>query len=227
MTDTCAFFCSAIEILEKWQTLVTGIIALGAAWWTIRVIKEQIALQKAEINSNEERHRDSLKSKLFSIRAHMPDALSELSGYARNCMLYLRDLQDSLPDRPFDSINTMKNSIEYVDGDTAASIFEMVTHYQVHNSRILSYSRDRRAYDFVEKFYDTTLLHAYIDKIFEYSRGESEGVTPGSPSKKDMISSLRQAVGLAEFLENEEDFRNCSISSIEGIGSEQSLKRIL
>jgi hypothetical protein len=54
--------------------------------------------------------------------------------------------------------------------------------------------------------YDTVLFHCYVDRIYDYARGEAEGAMSGDPSKKDMISSTRQAVGLEEYLSHEADF---------------------
>lgn len=206
MCDEASLFSSVVSLLERWQTMVTGLLALGAAWWTITVIREQIALQRTEMNAHEARLQDAQRSKLFSVRAHMPDALSEITTYARRCMSYLHGGETTLPTQPSEAMNKIKDAIEYVDGETSASLFELISHYQVYNSRIVSYSIDKTKYDFSEKMYDTALLHALVDRMYDYARGEIEYVKSGKPSKKEMISSLRQAVGLAEYLSNEGDF---------------------
>ncbi|MER9493266.1 hypothetical protein [Mesorhizobium sp. M0006] len=190
-----------IAVLKDWQTLVTGIIALIAAWWTVRVIKTQIGLQKKEIELGDERREADRQRKSWAVRAQMPDALGELVVYASGCFKFLNGDEADTPPVPSEAITVFKNSIEFIDNDTAAAIFELVSFFQVHNARLSGFKAGKRPSGttdrITDRMYDAVLLHTYASRLFEYARNEVKVVKDGEPSLGEMVSSLKQIAGLA------------------------------
>ena len=71
-----------VTSLKEWQTLLAGVIALGAAFWTIRTMQKQMA-------DADRRHREQHERRKFSMHAQMPDALSAICAYAAQVGKYV------------------------------------------------------------------------------------------------------------------------------------------
>jgi len=117
------------EFLKDWQTLLSALIALGAAWWTVSTLKLQIAGEAG-------RYQESLLRKKLSARAQMPDALSALCQFSEQCMKALDGRNDELPPRAGAAIDVLKSAIQFIDDQAASKVFELVSFYQVHSARI-------------------------------------------------------------------------------------------
>lgn len=70
----------------QWETLVAGLLALGAAVCTIRQIRSQIRLT-SELAADQRLRRER------AARAMLPLALSEFADYAVTCIKHLQALQ--------------------------------------------------------------------------------------------------------------------------------------
>lgn len=189
-----AYFSSAIEAIKGWQTLITGILALIAAYATIRVIHHQIALQKKQFEDIQERKR-------WAARARIPGALSEISSFTRNVASNILSEIAICPTEPTHAIETLINSMPYQEKNAANKIALLVEHYQVHNARFKSHiaPEQNRHIGQVQKsdmLYDTALLHAYTNSLFEYGRRESEIGPTEDPTCDEIFSGLTNAIGL-------------------------------
>lgn len=151
---------SAIESLKEWQTLVGAVLALAAAWWTVKAVERQIRQEK-------EHYKDALKRKEFAARAQLPDALSELCRFTEGCMKFHDGRETVQPIRPTDAIAVIKAGLEFIGTQPSEKAFELVSFYQVHNSRFFS-RRRRRGLVGADRVYDTALLR-YCTSTLEMS----------------------------------------------------------
>jgi len=74
------------NILYDFQTLITGVLALAAAWWTVRTM--QVADEKASI-----RHNQAMELATRSDRLKLERALTPQHGELRDCLSYARATQ--------------------------------------------------------------------------------------------------------------------------------------
>ncbi len=75
-----------ITVIDKYQTLIAGLLALLGAWWTVRKLSEQI--RQTAIIETDRRERRNLAA-----RTVMPAALSALIDYATSCLKFLDQFQ--------------------------------------------------------------------------------------------------------------------------------------
>lgn len=196
------------SFLYKWQTLTAGAIALSAAWLTVRTIRQQIELQQSQIDEDKRRYENAQLSKNWVARVGMPDALSALCEYTESCVAYLRIADDDrqIPDTPAEAISVIKSSIEYVDPVSAHKLFELITHYQVHNARLSRHTEQNDQLENDIRICDTVKLRFLLDQLFEYARNEVDVVPDVEINRDGMVVALRGCVGFAEYAGNEETF---------------------
>lgn len=194
---------SAIETIREWQTLVSAALAMSAAAWTIRTMKSQM-------NQENLRHKNAEIRKKLAVRAQLPNALSSMTRHIRAQVDRLQNDEFTPVDPPVGAISTLQNAIEFVDDRAAGRLFELVSWYQVWDSRI----RSSDGFDFDTAIYDSVLLAAYTDSMYEYARNETDEVPNGLPTQLEMKSALRTSVGLPRFLQNEDRF-SAVVSRIE------------
>lgn len=196
--DTHLSILSAIyEGLLAWQTLIGALIALAAALWTIGVMRDQM-------KADTDRHREAQKRKNLASRARMPDALSELAAYVRGSGARLVGITDDEPPEPIAAITTLKEVIEFIDDKAAKRTFELVSWYQVFRARNSHGVPHPQKAEFADRQYDATLLHAYINSLFEYARNEAEDVDLSMPSLEDMDDALKNAFNMIHMTQHEE-----------------------
>jgi hypothetical protein len=188
-----------VVVVKDWQTLISALLALGAAWWTIQTIKGQISAEA-------QRHIQTSTRKALAARAQMPDALSQLCRFTEGCMSFLDGRNEGLPDKATDAINILKSTIEFIDTQPAGKVFELVSFYQVHNARLYS-GREHRSPEIADRMYDTALLRFYVDRLYDYARNETEVVAEGE-SIPEIVSALKQAVTLTEFVGNQQRYES-------------------
>ncbi len=178
-----------IDLVNSWQTLISAILALIAAWWTVKTIEKQISDER-------ERHNEIRTRKALSMRAQMPDALDQIIDYTRRCFIYLHDQNANIPESCPEAIQVFKNSIEFIDSETATSVYEMVSFYQVYNARLNGYNtRERPISEHTERMLDTFRLSYYALRIFDYARNEAQNVPNHRPTRSDMLAALKAVVG--------------------------------
>lgn len=118
------------DFLKEWQTLIGALIALAAALWTIRIMRNQT-------NAAEKRHQQQLARKAMAARAQMPDALSEICTYTGSVSGYvLVGNKQDLPVPPIAAVMTLKQVIEHIEDTAAQRTFELVSWYQIQQARV-------------------------------------------------------------------------------------------
>ena len=136
----------------------------------------------------------------------MPDALSELGAYVRGCAARLVGMVDALPAEPTAAITVLKEIIEFIDDAAAERTFELVSWYQVYKARM---SQDIPAPDkveFADRQWDTALMQAYVNSLFDYARNEADDVDRSKPSREEMIDALKNAFTLVHMMQHEEHY---------------------
>ncbi len=189
-----------LDILKDWQTLIGAGIALVAAVCTIRVMNGQ---RRDETT----RHQHAEKRKKMSARAAMPDALNDLAVYADEWARRLVGPVRTPLDPPTAAINTLKSVIEFIDDDAAARTFELVSWYQVHRARLAHRVPSPPHPEFYDRLYDTALLKAYVDSLFEYARNRIDHVATDKPTAEAVLGAVRVPLEVSIFLEEEEHRR--------------------
>jgi hypothetical protein len=173
------------KTLSEWQTLIGAVLALVAALWTVHEMRKQT-------RGDETRHKNELLRKKLAARAQMPDALSEIAGYARASCRYLIGNEEK-PAAPVAGMSTLKSVIEHIDTKQAEQTFDLVSWYQVQNARLMG-SKTPKAIEIAEMLYDAALLQVKINRLFDYARNEPEEALPEKPTQEEMIGSLKNAV---------------------------------
>ncbi len=207
--DCTTWLGIAVCLLYEWQTLLTGLLALAAAWLTVRKMNRQIEVHETEIANEEKNRADARRSKGWAARAAMPDALSGLSAFASKCMGCLQSEKAAaeLPTQPTSAIDAIKAAVEHVDPLSAKKLFELIVHYQIHNSRLWDLDRYRST-QVVQAQYDVVYLQALINRLYSFARNEVETVPDAALSRQDMITAFRACVGVAVSFGKEPEFRD-------------------
>ena len=136
-----------IDVLEDWQTLVAGILALIAAIVTVRIMMRQVRIQKSELDTARRESEEQRQRRLIACRAVMPADLSSIIQYAQDCafasgtaLQMLRGEEErrafscpSLPDRV---VSNLQQLIEQLDEENANSIADLLSCYQVQHARL-------------------------------------------------------------------------------------------
>ena len=174
-----------IEWLDKWQTLLAGVLALIGAMWTVYYIHRQIKqvdeLEKARRSKEE-----------LAARAVLPLALSQLVQYASECLRVIKDhsvqpgmlsgdpLDENagLPTVQRDIIGTLQACVRYGDNTVVGQISTLLAAIQVQQARlrelIIRSARrpDRRIcrVEAIEAMIDAAEIHAKASALFEYGR---------------------------------------------------------
>lgn len=183
--------------ISEWQTLISAVLALGAALWTVREMRKQT-------RGDETRHENELLRKKLAARAQMPDALSEMSRYVRESCRYLVSGEDK-PTAPVSATNTLKTVIEHIDTKEAEKTFDLVSWYQVQHAPIMA-SEKPKGIEVADMLYDAALLQSKVNRLFDYARNEPEEVRPPEPSQEEMIGSLKNAVSVQVWAMRNGDF---------------------
>lgn len=186
------------QYIYDYQTLITGLIAIFAAWWTVRHTREQLAQQRAEFDHQQQVEKDRRVRADTSARAALPVVLSDLLGYAQDCLRLLVVIRErspsegvhgiiingtdtnKLPAIPPATVPTILSAIVSVDDDMARRMHAMIVNLQIQNSRIrgtISLNEaDRRIFTTTHNLdhyiVDAADLYARADKLLAMARGE-------------------------------------------------------
>lgn len=191
--DLSSFF----DNLKGWQTLTTGVVALVAAWWTVRAINKQAKLQQDQLDEDRRRHETRERREERVARAELPDALSNVIHYAQEYAEFWRDNDcTARPVPPTDAMNTIKRVIGVVDDQSAETLIELVHFYQVHNARSEPRHSSTRPSQRLQAAYDALRLHATAEMILPFARREVDSVENERISRQQMITALRVGYNL-------------------------------
>jgi len=167
----------------EYQTLFSGVFAAAMAALSVYVAYHN--------------YKNDFKRKEFSAIAHMNDALSDVCTYSRTYFNMVKDGQTKNYEKPTDSINALKNAIEFLDGYSSETVFELVSFYQVYNSRLESYlNPEERAIGAKDNIlYDSVKLYALSSRLFSYARKETDSIKNDKLTKNQMFSALNATYG--------------------------------
>lgn len=173
------------DFLNKWQTLITGMLAVIAAYSTIQVMNKQILEEQT-------RYQDSIARRAVSTRATMLYALNDLCSYAEDCFDYIHDATLKFPDRPSLAITSFTNSLEVIEDKNLKPIYEMLSFFQVQEARLkrrhTELTSNRNAFE--ASISDLITLNYYFIRVFEFARGEKNYISQNRPTYDDKINSL-------------------------------------
>ena len=208
-----------IDFLYHWQTLIAGMLALLAAFCTIRSLSKQIAQQ-------EKFREDDLKRKLRKAKSTLPIALSEATVYSERCYSLLfgllncydennglkqntshKDHIKNLPLFPGDAMKVIRDCIVSTNEDDAIKLQQIISFAQVHEARFEGYFQDIcYAEDNVimchtvdalyRHLFDSILLHTSISRLFPYARGEAHTIPdiPNELESGNIINGLLHGI---------------------------------
>jgi hypothetical protein len=188
------------RFLHDWQTLLTGVLALIGAAWTVMGIRAQIH-QTQEI-AKDEREREE-----FAARAVLSLALSQLINYAQGCLHFIKDKQtdtisgdEDLPTLEEGVVPSLQDCARYTNKDIASKIWTLLSNLQVQQSRFrdLADSRTGRSLsenEVLTNSLDAANLYAKTAELFHYARDE-EGMRKLAPD--DRLRSALNNVGFID-----------------------------
>jgi hypothetical protein len=202
--------------VSEYQTLITGVIALGAAATSVFVLSRQ--MRQAELFENTKVDRESR-----SARPLLVFVLVKLLHYSELCFRELRKLEEKVissgeadfdlpldlvvPSLPEDTFSSLQLNLKFGSKSAISAITKLLVKLQIQNSRFcgLVYSNDEMP------SYHLSNLHVYMadalvictlcNRLFPYARGEIDEVEVAIKSEH-----LIQAGGLFTIYESQEPF---------------------
>jgi hypothetical protein len=203
---------AVLGVVDRYQTLIAGLLALLGAWWTVNKLSEQIR-QTAQIETD---RRDRLN---LAARTVMPAALSALVEYATICLKFLNQFHPdeygvitptpgvSPPSVPTEAILTLRDCIQFGDYSAAELIADMISKIQIQQARlvdILQFASEAGGI-ITQRNIDTYVVDALeviarASKLFPYARRDLNG-SPATPT----VDDIRRAARLRGIDERRED----------------------
>lgn len=217
--ETEAIFFGATEWLGRfqwlyeYQTLITGLAAVYAAYFSVSAIYDQIR-QAKEIEV------DRKNAKLAAARAVLPLSLSTISDYASICarichdMLlqcrnehYPRDLPiPDFPSVPDNAIGTIKELIEFVDESERPVFARLAGKIQVQSARLRGLRQDVSRHTIINQnsiedyAVDACEVYARCASLFDYARFESDSL-PLCVASEDVMRAVHNVGIFSHFSE--------------------------
>lgn len=165
-----------------WQSLNVGILAFLASVIAFNVSRHNAAQQR--------------KRELVAARSFLPESLSELSEYFRECGAALCTAYSNVrqPQAPFQHIATpqppsgykeiFSNCISLADNELAEHLSYILACLQVHHARICTLAEEQKPNSQTVVTPETVLsyifrlgeLQALVNNTFDYARGEEQFV---------------------------------------------------
>ena len=158
------------------------------------------------MNQEDIRNKEIMSRKAVAARSYMPDALSDLSRYARDSGSHLAGRSETLPAPPTEAVSALKQAIEHIDTDAAERVFQLISWYQVQRARTAGDVRDQQ--DFVEHAYDIVLLQAYVSSLFGYARNEVQTKKYTKPTQNEMNTAKSNVFDLMNQALDPENFHS-------------------
>lgn len=207
------------EWLYNWQTLLSGVLALGAAVWAGKLLRAQIA--QADVL-----HQKDVERSHNAARVALPMALSEVSQYVQKIADQVADeLEKYQPGSelvpraelvrqgaevdPFLPVVLPKDVIPLfqafvqtlTDQSSIRHVAELLSSIQILNSRYQGFNFNQVAVDhsLYRLFIDASKVSYLNDRLFNYGRyldSENFGKHFEEPFSESWVNILRKAEGL-------------------------------
>ncbi len=180
------------SLIERFQTLLTGILAIIAALMGGRYVAKQI-------NASDQQERQRIARKLRAAQAVAPLSLSELSNYCRNCgsmLLAVYSHKNSageipvgtpvanVPKIPRNTIDDLRAIAEHAPPEVSRAAARVLANLQIQHSRLSSLSEEiqsERSLVAAETIADLGILTAQVsaggDRFFVYCRELEDKLT--------------------------------------------------
>lgn len=170
----------------EWQTLVSGLLAVAAAGFTVRYLKKQIS-------QSDKQERDRLRRQHDATRATLPLTLSGLIDAMRKMLSELEQAkvefkQTSVvknfdpPSPPTDAIQELQQIILSTDNpNVVQTISEIIRQMQTLWARVDVFRSEKEqairaglSLEINERIIQAAKIHALIESLFDYARCETE-----------------------------------------------------
>ena len=160
--------------LNRYQTMVSGLLALSAAVVAYLAAKAQIS----HAEGLEEKRRQAQEA---AARARLALALDEVCDYATACMIHfkkhLQNAKDSspiqLPHFPQRAVKPLQNCIRFADVVHARKIAELLLFLQAFKARI-NVGELWKTTVLYDRIKDGAVLDVLAGELFAYARGMDE-----------------------------------------------------
>ena len=187
-------------LFYEYQNVFSGVLALSAALLTCYFMHKN--------------HQDLIRRGNLNARANMLDALDELCDYCTRCFEYIYEGQPILPKKPVSAINSIKESIKFIECKSEDAFHELVSKYQTFNSRLSAFhslevrEKQHDSQTYKARIFDVIVLHHCILRVFSYGRMETKILERKKISSHDLHSALRQLVRGRNYLQSEQIIDN-------------------
>ncbi|WP_144299838.1 hypothetical protein [Elioraea rosea] len=176
--------------LKEWQTLIAALIALGAAYWTVRMMRRQI-----EQAAQHERERN--RARYTAARAMLPLALADVMEWigahaetykSARPKTYPKHLEKPypkngvIPEINQQTLASLEKMLTAEDNTVIQNILSDIIHdYQIVRSNWISHVNSDKDDSFLEATRDTALaraayLYARVALLYPYARREASVV---------------------------------------------------
>lgn len=208
MEDDCVgqFLMAVGNWIYDFQTLITGLLAIGAAWIAATIAKGQLEAAKEQIHVAREQiaagtaEADQVrKRRLRAVRATLPVTLSSICEYSQAvgsqlaaswpvaAKLYADTgngmtkylIKAELPDIPFNQLESLELVLEFSDvEEVSLRIESIMREMQVLSSRIAPLRcGDEISTDWLAgMIIQAATLYARAESLFTYARGKAPSV---------------------------------------------------
>ncbi len=197
----CWTVSCGISTLDHWQTMITGLLAVGAAWLAVRAAKGQLQTARQQLEDIRYQAARDRAGKLRGARAALPGVLNSIAAYAEDAALSLyghwpasdvmypndvtynteADVRGELPAFPSSTLPTLERLVEYSeDHEISRSIEALLREIQIFESRTRKLrSGDRlRLHQLAEYILEAATIFARTEQLFGYARRQSENIDP-------------------------------------------------
>lgn len=137
-------------------------------------------------------HGQTLTAKRRLYRVRLYDALSDLSDYYSSCYSYYMSAVKpaSYPEKPAESMNILKSSVEYLKDKDSSYMAYVVSKYQIFNSRMKSYNKVIGSTAHAERIGDLIFLWWLTDRIWSFARFETDSIAVENLTDDVLLNKL-------------------------------------
>lgn len=190
--------------LEEWQTLISAIIALGAAVPTVRLLSQQITLEHSRAS-------DQIEREQFAAKTALPAGLVGITDYANTALHALREIETlfndhdwaaapenyrppALPILPAEAVRLLEAAVKSADGANREALAWVLRRLQIVNSRLENSVSFRRPREVLIRHGWSSLVTDFLEfkirasKLFAYARGETD-LIDGTISEEELLAA--------------------------------------
>jgi hypothetical protein len=184
--------------INRYQTLIAGLFALGGALLTVAKLSAQI--KQTSDSEADRRERQEIAS-----RAKLLMALNILSKYSESCIKQIATLHSQdplgtkiivpdkfeLPELPTHAVAAMEGCLEYTQKDRINAVRGVLAWLQIQHARIVDDSRLRKSITARDNaLFDAVQLRVLTDKLFNYARKRQDDSTDRTINQEDFTRTV-------------------------------------